>query len=254
MKNKLLLFVVLLCISTALIAQNSGYCGKRFSFHYNLYTMNALRFPNECGNMGVFSFNTLHHVDFDIAVARRLSLGLALEYMRTSLPYTSTLNYVDRDPYDYYNYGYKTFRSSMVGKMETFGLGFFLKRFFKGNIAPLGTYFKPQVTLLFTNIFPGNPKNSHGVALNDLNVHMSNPSPLVNVAISLELGQNRIFFKRMFIDYGVRLGIMPTASGFMESGIPSDLEGHDYLPTVAKARLSSHYLFNVKAGIGVLLF
>jgi len=252
MKNKFLVVVALLCLCGVTSAQNPGYLGRRLSLNYSLYTLNALRFPNECGNSGFLSFNTLHYINADITVGRRTGLGVAVEYMRTSIPYSEPLHYSSGyDPYGYYNYG--SFTSKDVGKMETWGAGLYLKRYFRGNIAPLGTYFKPQITVLISNVQPGNPVNRNGQTFDDLDIRLRNMDPYFNLAISLELGQNRIFFNRLFIDYGIRLGIIPKASSIVDD-YRSDLTEDTYIDDVYFRRLASHYLINVKAGVGVLLF
>lgn len=241
----------MLCgLAVSVGAQNPGYQGNRFSLFYDFYTMNALRFPNESGYNGFSSFNTKHAVNLDIATGRHICLGVALEYLRTSFPYNDGLRYT-RPAYtgDYTNY---TFISHDCGKIETYITGIYLKRFFTGNLAPLGTYIKPQISLMTYKVYPGNPLDRNGNSLSDLGIKLTNNSPYYSLAISLEIGQTRIFFNRMFIDYGVRVGIMPGAREFL-SGLP-DLMAYNYLDEIPKMRLSTHYLLDVKAGVGVLLF
>jgi hypothetical protein len=77
-----------------------------------------------------------------------------------------------------------------------------------------------------------------------------NKSPYLNYMIMLEFGQNRLFFGRLFLDYGFRLGIMPKIGKYLNASV----DERDYLEVVPLNRVGGHFLFNVKVGVGVLLF
>jgi hypothetical protein len=246
--NKLIKIIIfLIIIGGTTSAQNSGYQGKKFSLHYNLFASNAFLNPNEFGNHGIFSFNTLHHVDLDACIARRLTLGLSFEYIHNSFSYKKTFNY---EIGNYSSY----FHSNSIGKMEVYGIGLFLKIFTKGSIAPLGTYVKPQLSLLFYKVYPGNPITTSGLYFNEITDGFVNKSPYKTVAISLEVGQNRLLFSRMFIDYGVRVGILPTIAFISNDNTMHDDAAQVYLKYVPLKRIGAQYLFNIKLGVGVLLF
>jgi hypothetical protein len=247
MNKRIKIFLALLVPAIFLVAQNSGYRGKKLSLNYSLYTFSALTNPNEFGNHKFYSFNTCHHANLDIAVGRRICLGASFEYIHTGFYFTEDIK-VDypNEPYSSAQFG----RSSSQGKMEMYGVGIYAKFFFKGNIAPLGTYLKPEITMMLYKVYPGVPVVS-GVPAGYADPVFLNNSPYKTFAISLELGQNRILFNRMFIEYGIRLGMMPSMLNYLQG---NEITNDEYLKAIPQERLAYHYLINVKLGIGVLLF
>jgi hypothetical protein len=241
--------VLLSC--SLLYAQNPGYQGKRFSLNYNFYTFNALENPNENGESGLLSFNTTHYANLDMAVFRKMTVGASFEYINTGFKFKENYNIPIPDPYDPYNSSYyDEVHSESVGKMEAYEVGLYLRKFFGGNIAPLGSYFKPEISLIFYKVYPGNPIPTYKPPGYGDPV-FNNQSPYKTVAISLELGQNRVLFNRLFIDYGLRLKLIPAALKQAESGHNSNTT---YLQIIPRYRLAMLELFNIKLGIGVLLF
>jgi hypothetical protein len=129
-----------------------------------------------------------------------------------------------------------------------YGAGFYMKSFFGGNLAPLGTYFKQQITLLFYTVDPKVPINTYDPFLPVPD--FTNRSPYATFAYSIELGQNRIFLNRLFIDYGIRFGFLPTVIYYKNVHATET----NYLKVNAINRLFNHYLVNIKLGTGILLF
>jgi hypothetical protein len=251
MRNKAILLACLVCTAMAVHAQNSGYLGRKFSLNYNTYFSNALNFPNQFGNSGLLSFNVMHHVEADVVVGRHKTLGLNFEYAKTSFPYSNYLEYRAKDVNGVYTGRMATFRTKDVGKIDVFGCGIYLRHFFKGNIAPLGTYIKPGLNIVFFNADPGDPVSTNGLTLEDAGITLNNYGPYMSFNISMEVGQNRIFFNRMFLDYGLRLGISPTEAIIMSDGI--DVTKSGFLGSISRRRVDSMLLFNAKIGVGVLL-
>jgi hypothetical protein len=245
MNKRILFFLTLMVPALFNFGQNPGYQGRRVSLNYSFYTFNALNNPNEFGHSGILSFNTSHYANIDIALRRKITLGLSFEYIHTGFKFS--------DMYSVPTLGsdiYARVYSSSVGKMEAYSIGFYPRFFFKGNIAPLGTYIKPEIDLIFYKVYPGNPVPTDPPPDCGDPV-FSNQSPYMAYAISLELGQNRILFNRLFIDYGLRLKVLPGMWGLMQGGSVSN---KSYLKEVPYSRLGALELFNIKVGLGVLLF
>jgi hypothetical protein len=232
-------------------AQNSGFQGRHFSLNYAVFTSQAFTGPAEGGGSGVFSFNTNHHFNLDAVVARRLSLGASFEYAHTRFSFKERFTdyYTATDEYGSPYTASIKLSSSSTGNIEIYGIGIYPRIFFKGSIAPLGTYFKPEFIVQLVKVYPGNPSYLISTPNYD-GPEFVNKSPYLNYMIMLEFGQNRLFFKRLFLDYGFRIGIMPKATKYFDAA----RNDRTYLEVESMSRISRHMLFNVKAGIGVLLF
>lgn len=250
MRNKTIVLVCLILAALAVDGQNSGYQGKKFSLNYSTYFVNALRFPNQFGNKGLLAFNAMHHLNADVVVGRRKTLGLSFEYARTSFDFGNHLEYQTEDIYGYYSQRL-VYRTDDVGRIDMYTCGIYMRHFFKGNIAPLGTYIKPGLNIIIYSVDPGDPVSKKGLTLEDAGIDLINDSPYFAYNITIEVGQNRIFSNRMFLDYGLRLGVSPHAASYAGNEVEHSRFG--FLQDVSHRRLDSMLLLNAKIGVGILL-
>ena len=241
-----LVFMIAMCTLTA---QNPGYQGKKLSMNYSFYTINALRFPNEAGNTGLLAFNAIHYANLDMAVSKKRSIGVSFQYLHTCFRYDNEYEIEYTSDWGGSEMTMQT-HSHSLGRVESYNIGIYPRFFFRGNISPLGTYLKLELLGINYKVYPGNPvpedkpngyqppKFSHDVSY-------------WNIAFAFGIGQNRIFFNRMFLDYGLRFKIYPD---MLSERDVTAYTNKDYLKKVPYARLASMELFNIKVGVGVLLF
>lgn len=245
MHLRIILLVSILCAQIT-VAQNPGYQGRRFSLNYNLNFFNALNNPNAAGQSGWFSFNTAHYGMLDATVSKRISLGVSFRYLRTAFKFDESF---EVPVIEQYSMTSKNVTSSSIGVTESYSVGIYGRFFFRGNIAPLGTYWKPGIDLVFYKVYPGHPEPRFCESCAE--PYFRNWSPYKTLALSLELGQNRILFDRLFIDYGVRLALYPFLGPSSQN---TTVDNDTYLKVVPLKRIAAHDFFNVKLGVGVLLF
>ncbi len=245
------MFILVFLLTTSAQSQNSGYLGKHFSLNYNLYTSQAITGPSEHGGKGWLSFNTNHHFFLDAAVARSLSIGLSFAYVHTNFSYENTLSdyYLLADGHGGFSLQHVSLRSNSVGNMDVYGIGIYQRIFFKGSIAPLGTYIKPELMIQLIKPSAGNPVYLFAPA-EYTGPEFVDPGTVVNYALMIDFGQNRLLFNRMFIDYGFRIGLSPRHFASKNTVYGET----NYLERASLERMGRHLLFNVKLGIGVLLF
>jgi hypothetical protein len=245
-----MIFILLILTGFCAGAQVSGYQGKRFVLNYNQFFMSALTGPNQNGESGFGSFNLHHRVGFDYVLSRSLSLGLDYHFFNTcfDLPNASVSYF---DPV----YGYQTANlvgEGCLGYSSVSGIGIHLKKYFVNNIAPLGNYFEFEILNFFQDVTWDKAKlQSHNP---DLVYYIPNRSPYSSIALSVSYGKKSIFFNRLVLDYGMQSGLV--FNGFTSALSFSDQNDdlNTYLENAAKARLFSHFIFNIHLGVGVLVF
>jgi hypothetical protein len=248
MRNKLLLLIGLLLCCQLCFAQVPGYMGRKISLNYAFCFSNAFSFPTAKGNTGLFAFNKIHQLDIDFVVARRTSLGITATYAKTSFPWADHFSYESTYTGSYYNQ--IIFRTRDIGVLNVYSGGIYLKRFFKGYIAPLGCYFKPGINLDILAAQIGNPVSISGDTLSDLGLRVVNASPYFTWHISAEIGQTHIFWNRLILDYGLRLGINPLGLDYINSGRQNSLH---FVQSLSRDRALSMFLVNARIGVGILL-
>lgn len=263
--RKISSLVIFLFLAGTAYCQSPGYLGRKFSVNYDFYFINAMSNPNTGGNTGFFSFTTAHCIAPEYVVGRRVALGLSARYSQTGYFYKSDLEYdgpVALNSY-YRNYtlqacNRKTTGGTLSGTMKVITAGFYPKLYLKGAIAPLGSYFKPEVVVNFTTVEAASPKKvedylNHDHYYNSEKVpspDIKNFSPYISLGVGMEFGESRILFNRLILDYGLRMGL--TFGSFMMTN--QALTESNYFEVVSGRRLFQASLLNLKVGVGLLAF
>jgi hypothetical protein len=192
-KTQLLLFSLLASLTS--MAQVAGYLGKRFSVGYSNYF--SPRFP-EAGRMPVFKqdgklsarqvLNSTHCLDMDYILGSRVSLCLSGQFSKMDLVKHGRIFRPANNLY------------LPLGSMElnttNFSLGF--KFFKKHYLNPLGRYRKVELILMRNKVVM---KESSSYSLVDEGFKFS------SFAFAYTMGKQRVFFDKLILDCGIRIGI-----------------------------------------------
>ena len=250
MRYRFCFFYFLILISTIhLSGQITGYQGKRFLINYSQYFSLAIANPNVNNNSGWRSFNYYCEIEPEYVIGNKNTFGLNAGYTKTSFSYDKffeskgMLNGREVNQYD--------FEKSVFGKITLFSTGFFFRHFFNGNIAPLGTYLKFGANWLHYTIDPGDPRMANGWPLDETPFEVHNDPSYNTWLVNLEVGQTRIFFKRLLLDYGLKMSFNPGAIKRLSPGF--DAHTRDFYKEISLRRINSFSFLSAKVGIGILL-
>ena len=229
--------------------------------------MLALTNPNENGEYGFTSFNTRHVLSADWVISLSQSIGLSFHHTNTQYEFKREFNftYLYKDD-DGIVHSVKdiVFFQSHYENLSVYSIGLHTNLYFDQNIAPLGKYFKPEILLItFKSTYDQSAANrsidnSYHVKMLSYPV-LTNKKPFHTVAIGATTGLHRIFFNRLLFDIGFQFGFVVGGKkldewneidGFTNNKINQD----NYIAISAKSRLTTQYLFNINAGLGLLIF
>lgn len=251
-------------------AQAPGYLGKHFLINYEFYTMPALSNPNINGKSGITSLNTRHAVSVDWVTGLRQSVGLSFHYTKSQFKFDKNLQY-NLKYLDYSGEAHETMETmnygDTKGDLTAYAIGLHTNLYFNQYIAPLGTYFKPEILLVIMNVSYDSSQANQNLRANTLNQYgnpsgpvLSNDSPYLTAAIGATIGTHYIFFNRVVFDIGFQFGIMYAENliGHLMKDGPELVQGKinekNFLKVAAQNRLTGQYFLNVKAGLGILIF
>ena len=272
---KILLVITILTISAFNSgAQAPGYLGKRFIVNYDLYTMLALRNPNENGNSGISSFNTRNVFSVDWVTGLSQSVGLSFHLTKSQFDFNQKFEYnyqyIDvwgspRDDVTSTDYG------DTKGQLTAYAIGLHTNLYLNQFIAPIGVYFKPEILFVYMNATFDDSLANKNLAKNTVSgaevmlkyPKLANESPFFTVAIGATIGTHYIFFDRLIFDIGFQIGIMyadnmlsqlkPSGSE-IDGTSTNNINESNYIKVAAENRLMSQYFLNINAGLGILIF
>jgi hypothetical protein len=250
-------------------AQAPGYLGKHFIVNYDIYTFPALRNPNQNGNKGILAYNTRHVISVDWVTGVSQSVGLSFHLTKSTFKFKRGLNFT----YKYNRYGYDDTYTETIyyndakGQLSAYAIGLHTNLYFNQFIAPLGTYFKPEILLIRFNVTYDDNLARQDLANHTTNAGytmltypiLPNKNPYTTVAIGATLGTHYIFFNRLIFDVGLQLGWVvggKKMSEWMDNEVINSKKVNEdnYISVSAKSRLMSQYLINMNAGLGILIF
>ena len=253
----------------------SGYLGKRLYVNYNLYSLPALRNYNGNDKKGIFAFNTRNVFSADWVTSLHQSVGISFHTTKTEFLFKRAINYTFqyKDNSGYYTTTtddlYYNDKGEYRAQLSAYAIGLHTNLYFNQFLAPLGSYFKPEILLIkFKVNFDSNAANDKLVGgyegyYHDIQTHpnLANKDSYSTVAIGATIGTHRIFFNRFVFDIGFQLGFVvggKVLGDFMSmettGGSNKNITEENYIPVSAKSRLMNQYFFNVNAGLGLLIF
>jgi hypothetical protein len=271
------IFITITIISITALnagAQAPGYLGKRFIINYDLYTMLALRNPNENGNSGISSFNSRHVFSVDWVTGLSQSVGMSFHITKSQFDFDEKFDY-----YLNYNDGWGDPRQDVKtlnygdskGDITAYAVGIHTNLYLNQFIAPLGVYFKPELLFVIMNAsFDINQVNKNlekntMTANETINIYpkLANESPYYSVALGATIGTHYIFLNRLIFDIGFQLGLMyaenmlsslKPSSSSIDGSSSSNVNETNYIKVSAQNRMMNQYFLNINAGLGILIF
>jgi hypothetical protein len=274
MMKKIIIISVFLFYSSFSIAQIAGYMGRRFIVGYSANVSPAVLSPlvntSMSGNteanrefLNVAGLNVTHGVNIDYVIKRGTSFCVSGLMMKTGLTY--------KEDYEIPNYLTSIYGSSDIRYRSsddrpiqlnvtslTAGL-----RFSRGAVAPLGKYVKLDIAYFRQRVsFDPEAFKQTGSYKKEY-VQLTDQYTFNTVGFGFSFGRQRVFFDRLLVDWGTRIGIIPGAffrvagmTGFFDefsSGTWSNgLD--DQMKEKAIYRLQGSQLLNFHIGIGFLAF
>jgi hypothetical protein len=258
-----------LLYSSFSMAQIAGYMGRRFIVGYSANVSPALLSPlantslseNTAANnefLNVAGLNVTHGVNIDYVIKRGTSFCVSGLMMKTGLAYNGT--------YDMPSYQRSLYNSSQLYytpsddrpiqlNVTSLTAGF---KFSRGYLAPLGRYVKVDIAYFRERV----SFDQAGFKTSDSNskkfVQPADQYTFQTIGVGFSFGKQRVFFDRLLIDWGARVGLIPATfsevMGITELFESSYLELEDQMKKKAIYRLQGSQLINAHIGIGFLAF
>jgi hypothetical protein len=274
MMKKLITISIFLCSVSFSIAQIAGYKGRRLIVGYSANVSPALLSPlantsvseNTEANkefLNVAGLNVMHGMNIDYVIKRSTSFCVSGLMMKTGLAYKG-----DYDIPSYlaaiYGSGQISYKPSSDKPVQlnvtSLTAGF---KFNRGYLAPLGKYVKLDIAY-FRQRVSFDPAAFKPIGSNTKKYMPSTDEYIFHtVGFGVSFGRQRVFFDRLVVDWGYRIGIIPTSffrlidgnEVFDEFSSGSDPNGiDDQMKAKAIFRLQGSQLINAHIGIGFLAF
>ena len=246
-RNNFILFMVLLCTTSCLSAQNTGYMGKRIVFNMGAEFSPAwfrpacdINFKNR-----YLRFNTILSPSVEIITSQRGTLGLVYHYLGTK--YNTPLKEHEYGGIIYLDSVYED-ELPVVEDLKAHGFGIFYKAYLGNGRSPTGTYLKAQ----FDGFFYKCPSSYE-----DRTTKISDQL----FAMKIEFGNDFLLFNRLRLSTGLSFGL--PFGGFKGLGYDNpwmiteifnwneeDLELRQY----ARSRIFGAYWIGFTVNIGFLAF
>ena len=259
--------ILILFFSMALLTfgQAPGYMGKNFIVSYDIYAFPAFTNPNANGQSGITAFNFRHAISVDYVTSLNKSFGLSFHHTKTQFEFERTFYYSYTDNSSSYPYlEYLVDYDYTQGDISSLAFGLHTNLYFNQFIAPLGTYFKPELLLVnFKATFDPEEANKN-LAENIGSNYTTYPTlatknSYTTVALGATVGTHYILFDHFIFNIGFQFGWLVGGKKLSDLGdmdtSPGNIVSEDnYIPVSGKARLNGQYLFNITTGIGFLIF
>jgi hypothetical protein len=215
--KKITLSFFVLFLSFFSIAQVPGYMGKRFSIGYSNYLFpripvlsSALGFTEDFISTEHL-FNSTHCLDMDYALSSRVSLCLSGQFSKLDfISYKSIVHATVAGRSNDIQYIPKS-RQDMQLRTTNISVGF---KFFKERyLNPYGRYRKVELILMMNRINM-DENGFYSIMYDYYNGNKVEPYPLYgeagkfnSIALAYTMGKQRIFFNKLILDWGLRLGL-----------------------------------------------
>lgn len=223
--------------------QNTGFMGKRFFLNAELSVSPAWRNPTSPA-MDVlpkyFHFNYFISPNIEAIVWKKGSVGVGYNFINTD--FDSEYYY---DPISFED-------GNSIGYLKGHGFNVFYKQYVGETKAPLGHYFKLELDAFYFNF---EPRLETILDPNADIAKLSGKSSLYGLKI--EYGYDYLFFDRLRVSAGMSLGT--TLGGYKAHSFDAIFFGNKInqnhlVEEYAKTRIMTAYFFQLKVGVGILLF
>ena len=278
-----MLYLFLVMAPAAALAQAPGYMGKKLTVIYNNYFSPALSYPNYQGNTGILAFNSRHSLGVDYVRARKRTIGIAIQHLRTRKDFEGSFGSTNIIDYQYSysvnSAGVKTetgkfpvqpFVQGQGGDITISNTNFALYWKFFGNkyIAPWGNYHRIDFILMNYKIKDNNI-NGGTYQIQDYYYYTATGNSeykyrTVNVPPPVDektysgfmfaygVGKQRILYDKLILDFGAQLGLMFSAAG--AEGRMFEGYGTQTFNANMQKRINNASWFNINIGLGYLAY
>lgn len=254
--------ILLVFISAGIKAQVPGYMGKKCVVGYGMYANPAL--AAYLVGYGKSPLNFMNEVYIEAAVAKKIALGAALRFYKTSYGNTRDVDVTD----GIHSSSFSQYNSHPSGSTAIKGrdLYFYAKFFKRSYVAPWGRYFILGVAInnYTVKYNPDNMKvyvergtyytNTERYFFSDFGAQTQK---FHSADLMLGSGKSRVFANRIVIDYGYNinlLGLTLTVLDAPDDAISEDNTTYasEYIKTTSAARIRGINRFNLHFKIGYL--
>lgn len=222
MRNSIKIAFLLLLFHAGIRAQTPGYMGKRLTAGYGFYTHPAV--SKLIFNYSDKWFNTQHEFFLEYVVRKRCQLGLSFKLYRYTYNNYETLK--QRDLYYQSNIDLQSERPSGSYDIKARNYSFYARFFRRKYLAPWGSYFLLGASMInYTTHY--DPARMDVLAIDrsyrnaGRSMYLNNFGPEeqrhFTVDIFFGIGNSRIFFNHLVLDYGCSLGLISNTATLLRS-------------------------------------
>ncbi len=266
--KKAFFFLIFLIQVKDCSSQVAGYMGKRTIISYSNYFMAGIRGPgpNRSNYLDERSFtiNRVHCLNFDYVYKQRKIICLSAQYLRIGVAYDRGSNEgffssASQTDYPYPGSTRYTGDFKKPAVLSSINIAMALKLFREGFVAPVGTYQKFEMLMLFEKIQYDNAKFAKPVSDNQAEdvaqLNGEGEYNYLNFALVYSVGKQRVLRDKFVLDYGVRAAITPAMNIISVTSLNDRYSTMEmYYKRHSNARISNQQLLNFYLGIGFLAF
>lgn len=277
--KKALLYLFLVTAPAAVLAQAPGYMGKKVTVIYNNYFSPALKYPNYRDNQGILSFNSRHSFGVDYVRARKRTIGLAVQFLRTRKVLEGAAPVSITDFQYFYNVsasGDTTLNFKAPFPVEAVpnggdilisnrNISLYWKFFGSKYIAPWGNYHRIDFVYMSYKVKQNLVNSATYTIYDQYNMQatgntnqqarvVSVPPPnddntYSSFMFAYGVGKQRILYDKVILDFGAQLGFM-----FSAAGANGRMGGSELFNANMQKRINNASWFNINIGIGYLAY
>jgi hypothetical protein len=273
MKQKNILLIILSFAGCIMLAQSTGFMGKRLSVGYGIHTSPAILGGNAnnetmfgtggSATSGSFAWNFIHEGNLEFAMSSKWMMCFSVRYYKTVYDNAKEVNGNYLSSMSYYG--------SPSGYYDIRGLTYSLYFKYYGTryVAPWGRYvmFGPTINTVKATYDPTimyfNTYDSYiGSTSTKITNFGTREQTYTGVNLMFGFGRSRIIGNRVIIDYGCNTQIISVITGALnivtDNAInditTSKTTNTNYIENTVRTRVQGINRFNVFLKVGVLLF
>jgi hypothetical protein len=228
----LILIYFFTLLSVNVMAQVSGFLGKKNIISANLFIKSSFVMPNKNGENGYLSFNDHYSIEYERVINRRNSIKFHLTTFESMYNlFGNSINIYDN-----------------INTFSTKGFGADYVIYRRNYIAPLGAYISVGFDVFMSNVNYDTAviRSLYPFDLNDLNKNSSNT---IHFGGNFKSGIKQIFFKCISMDINFQLGLL--AADYDDDSYAFNINEIDsYIRKQVGVRLWGHYLWGVNCSVG----
>lgn len=257
--------IVVFFLSANMFAQIPGYLGKRFSIEYNNMFYLALSNPvvkknydlNGEMDLAITNFNFRNEISANYVISQRSSISVGFGYFRTRYLFDGEFPviYSDNNQVQENYFWAKT----PVGMISAYDINLHYTLFKKDYLAPFGKYYQFDFGLLrYKSTYDKKMLIKYMESYGDvpgevIDIPFEDNKYYNSLYLGYSQGRKRVFYDKLLVNYGWQICFLPNAFESAFSGI-ANARNDNYFELMGESRVFSHMFFNLKLGVGLLIF